>query len=196
MDLGLAGDNHYVNVASVGLATGVAGALSPQLEHATGSLAYPVAALRAYADLEPFAAGLNFPDGDHEPAIFDRLIQVSVGNGRFYGGGFVVAPESSAEDAALDVYAIEAGGPVGLARIAWGLRSGEFLDRALVHHWRTRRVQLLTEYHLPLDIDGELVARTPKCFSVAPGALKVLVPPRPMTTEDSVFSSLELTARA
>lgn len=155
-----------------------------------------MAALRAYADHEPFAAGLNFPDGDHEPAIFDRLIQVSVGNGRFYGGGLVVAPGSSPTDAALDVYAIEAGGPVGLARIAWGLRTGEFLDRERVHHWRTRRVQLLTEYRLPLDIDGEVVARTPKCFSVAPGALKVLVPPRRMTTEDSVFSSLELTARA
>lgn len=118
VDLGLAGGNHYVNVASVGLATGVAEALLPQLERAAGSPAYPVRALQAYADHEPFAAGLNFPDVDHEPALFDRPVRVSVGNGRLNGGGLVVAPGSSAGDAAFDVHAIEAGGPVGLARIA------------------------------------------------------------------------------
>lgn len=196
VDLGLAGDNYYVNVASVGLATGVAEALSPQLKRAAGSLAYPMAALRAYAGHEPFSAGLNFPDGDHEPVVFDGLIQVAIGNGRFYGGGLVVAPGSRADDDALDVYAIEAGDLMGLGRIAWGLRTGEFVDDERVHHWRTRKVQLLTERRLPLNIDGELVTSTPKPFCVDPGALRVLVPAKPATTEDSVYSSLELASHA
>lgn len=196
VDLGLAGNKYYVNVASVGLATGVAEALSPQLKRAAASLAYPMAALRAYAEHEPFAAGLNFPDDDHEPVVFERLIQVAIGNGRFYGGGLIVAPGSSADDAALDVYAIEAGGLAGLGRIAWGLRTGEFVHDARVHHWRTQKVQLLTEHHLPLNIDGELVARTPKPFCVAPGALRVLVPPKTTTRKDLVYSSLELASRA
>ncbi len=196
VDLGLAGDNYYVNVASVGLATGVAEALSPQLKRAAGSLAYPMAALRAYAEHEPFAAALAFPDNDHEPVAIDGLLQVAIGNGRYYGGGLVVAPGSGPEDAALDVYAIEAGDPVSLARVVLGMRTGEFVENERVHCWRTSRVMLVTDPPLPINLDGELVARTPKPFSVAPGALKILVPPRRMTTEDSVFSSLKLTARA
>lgn len=195
-DLGLAGDNYYVNVASVGLAAGVVEALSPRLKGAAGTLAYPMAALRAYAEHEPFAAALAFPDNDHEPVAIDGLLQVAIGNGRYHGGDLVVDPGSGPEDAALDVYAVEAGGPVSLARVAWGMRTGEFVNDERVHHWRTSRVMLATDPPLPIDLDGELVSRTPKPFSVAPGALKILVPPRRMTTEDSVFSSLELTTRA
>jgi diacylglycerol kinase (ATP) len=45
-----------------------------------------------------------------------------------------------------------------------------------VHHFRTSRVRLETEPDLPINIDGELVTRTPQDFSVVQNALKVLVP--------------------
>jgi diacylglycerol kinase family enzyme len=45
-----------------------------------------------------------------------------------------------------------------------------------VHHFRTSRVRLETEPELALNIDGEVVARTPQDFSVARNALNVLVP--------------------
>jgi diacylglycerol kinase (ATP) len=86
VDLGLAGDNYYVNVASVGLGVGATQALSPWLKKSAGPLAYPVAAIKAFLSHEPFSARLTFPDGDHEPVEYGRLLQVAVGNGRFYGG--------------------------------------------------------------------------------------------------------------
>ena len=43
VDLGRAGSNYFVNVASIGLGSAVAEALSPRLKHVVGSLAYPVA---------------------------------------------------------------------------------------------------------------------------------------------------------
>src|SRR5919106_1602621 len=92
VDLGLAGDNFYVNVASVGLSAEVTRQLSPQLKKSIGPLAYPVAALKAFFKHEPFAARLSFPEGDHESVDYGRLLQVAVGNGRFYGGGSEVAP--------------------------------------------------------------------------------------------------------
>ena len=98
IDLGLAGDNFYVNVASVGLSVEATRALSPWLKKSTGPLAYPVAAIRAFLKHEPFSARLTFPEGDHEPVEYDRLLQVAVGNGRFYGGGMIVALESGIDD--------------------------------------------------------------------------------------------------
>ncbi|MCA1848420.1 MAG: diacylglycerol kinase, partial [Actinobacteria bacterium] len=92
VDLGLAGDNYYVNVASVGLSVGVTQGLSSQLKKRIGALAYPTAAIRAFLSHEPFSARLTFPDGDHDPIEYERLLQVAIGNGRFYGGGMVVAP--------------------------------------------------------------------------------------------------------
>ena len=176
VDLGLAGDHHYVNVASIGLGSAVAEAISPWLKRAMGPLAYPFAAVRAYMGQEPFEAGFVFSACDHEAVAIGDLIHVAVGNGRYYGGGMVVAPGSDIEDHALDVYAIEASAAPELTRIAWGLRTGDFVNDERVHHWRTRRVRILTEPRLPINLDGELVCHTPRTFSVVPTALRVLVP--------------------
>ena len=176
IDLGLAGDNFYVNVASAGLGVEVTRSLSPQLKRRIGPLAYPVAALTAFFKHEPFAARLTFPDGDHEPAEYDRLLQVAVGNGRFYGGGMVVAPGSGIDDRYLDVYAIRLGRRRDLVGVARYLKSGDFVKSESVDHFRTPRVTLETEPELPINVDGELVARTPEEFSVASNALHVIVP--------------------
>ena len=176
VDLGLTGDNYYVNVASVGLSAGVTEALTPRLKKTAGALAYGVAALGALSRHEPFAARLEFPEGDHAPVNHERLLQVAVGNGRFYGGGLVVAPDSGIDDRNLDVYTIEMGRYRDLLRVARHLRSGDFVRQKGVNHYRTPRLCLETRPELRVNVDGELVARTPQEFSVAPNALRVIVP--------------------
>jgi diacylglycerol kinase (ATP) len=177
VDLGLAGDDYYVNVASVGLGVGVTEALSHRLKKRAGALAYPLAAIGAFLRHEPFSARLVFPDGDHEPVEFERLLQVAVGNGRFYGGGMVVAPDSGIDDRSLDVYAIEMGRHRDLFGVARYLKTGDFIRNDLVSHYTTTRVLLETEPDQLVNVDGELSARTPLEFRVVPNALKVLVPP-------------------
>jgi YegS/Rv2252/BmrU family lipid kinase len=176
VDLGLAGDNFYVNVASVGLSVGATRALSPWLKKSTGPLAYPLAAVRAFFEHEPFSARLTFPDDDNEPVAYERLLQIAVGNGRFYGGGMVVAPESGIDDRTLDIYAIELGRSRDLIGVARYLKSGDFINVEGVHHFRTSRVRLETDPELQINIDGEVVSQTPQEFSVARNALDVLVP--------------------
>jgi diacylglycerol kinase (ATP) len=177
VDLGLAGDNYYVNVASVGLGVEATRALSPWMKKRVGPLAYPAAAIQAFLKHEPFSARLTFPDGDREPVEYDRLLQVAVGNGRFYGGGMVVSPESGIDDRRLDVYAIELGRHRDLVGVARYLKSGDFIRNESVAQHRTERVRLETVPELAVNIDGEVVTRTPQDFSVAHNALKVLVPP-------------------
>jgi diacylglycerol kinase (ATP) len=184
VDLGLAGDNFYVNVASVGLSVEATRALSPWLKKSTGPLAYPVAAIRAFLKHEPFSARLTFPEGDHEPVEYDRLLQVAVGNGRFYGGGMIVGLESGIDDMTLDIYAIDLGRHRDLIGAARYLRSGDFIKTDGVHNFRTSRVRLETTPDLPVNIDGEVVTRTPQDFSVANNALDVLVPQASVAARD------------
>ena len=176
VDLGLAGDNFFVNVASVGLSVGATRALSPWLKRSTGPLAYPLAAMRAFFKHEPFSARLTFPDGDREPVEYDRLLQIAVGNGRFYGGGMIVGLESGIDDKTLDVYAVDLGRHRDLFGAARYLKSGDFIKTDGVHNFRTTRVRLETDPELQINIDGEVVTRTPQDFSVAQNALNVLVP--------------------
>ncbi|MDB5059230.1 MAG: hypothetical protein JWO59_2702 [Chloroflexi bacterium] len=176
VDLGLAGDNYYVNVVTLGLGAEVVKAASYALKRLFGPLAYPIATARVMWRYRPFAATLTFPDGDHPPASFERLLQVAVGNGRFYGGGAVVAPYAKIDDGLLDVYAIELGSWWELAGVAWSLKSGRHIYHKGVCSWRTRQIQVTTRPPMPVNVDGELVDETPELFSVARGALRVLVP--------------------
>ncbi len=176
VDLGLAGDNYYVNVASVGLSVEATEALTPRLKRSAGSLAYGISVLGAFFRHEPFVARLEFPEGDHAPVTHDRLLQVAVGNGRFYGGGLVVAPDSSIDDRNLDVYVIELGRRRDLIGIARHLRSGDFVSQKGVAYYRTPRLRLETVPELRVNVDGEIISRTSQEFSVAPNALSVLVP--------------------
>ncbi len=183
VDLGLVGQDYYVNAASVGLGVAVSRALTPALKQRLGAAAYPAAAVRAFLRHEPFRATLTFPAGDQPPATFDRLLQVAVGNGRFHGGGMVVAPSAGIDDGTLDVYALELGARRDLARLARYFKTGEFIRSECVSHFRTRAVRLETDPPLPINVDGEVVGRTPQTFSLAPNALKVLVPMESVAAE-------------
>ncbi|MDQ4084941.1 MAG: lipid kinase [Actinomycetota bacterium] len=183
VDLGLAGDNYFVNVASAGLSVGVTKALSARLKSRLGPVAYPVATVRAYRQHRPFTARLEFPDGDHETLDVDDLLQVAVGNGRYYGGGNVVAPQAGIDDHTLDVYAIRRGRVRDHVNIARLFKNGSFVEHHNVMHLTTRALRLSAEPSQQINIDGEVVASTPEEFSVARNALNVLVPQQATAAE-------------
>lgn len=172
--LGLAGDECFLNVATVGLGAGVTEVLAPGLT-SEGTPAYPRAAIKALLEQEPFSATLDFPNGDHCPVVLEHLVQVAVRTGRFWGP---TGTASGTDGGTLDVQAVEAG--MGIRRALCSLGGGEYFRDCCVHHWKTSRVRIETSSRLPIELDGESVARTPKPFSVAPpNTLKVLVPALP-----------------
>ncbi len=176
VDLGVADDRHYVNVASLGLSVAVSRAVTPGLKRRLGSMAYPVATLRAYRGFEPFGCRLEFPGGEHPTITVDAAMQVAVGNGRYYGGGNVVAPGAGIDDHQLDVYVIARGGFRDHLAIVSAFRTGSFVQHDLVTHVATREVVVRAEPARQINIDGELTTATPERFRVRPNGLHVAVP--------------------
>lgn len=56
------------------------------------------------------------------------------------------------------------------------LRSGRFVEHERVHHLTTRRVRVVTDDPMPINLDGELLATTPAEFTVERNAVRVAVP--------------------
>jgi diacylglycerol kinase (ATP) len=194
VDLGHAGGHTFLNLASVGLSVEVTQRLTPRLKRRLGPAAYPVATLRAYRHHRPFAARLEFPDGDHEPLELDGLLQVAVGNGAHYGGGQRISPTASIDDHRLDVYAIEQGRLREHVSIARLLRDGTFVEHDRVTHLTTRAVRLDTDGLLPVNLDGEIATTTPLDFGVRRNALHVVVPASSRAAE--LDEPADLTQRA
>jgi diacylglycerol kinase (ATP) len=174
VDLGRVNGSVFLNVASLGLSVGVTRRLTPGLKRRLGRLAYPAATLAAYRHHRPFAARLELDDGS--ALELADLMQVAVGNGRHYGGGLTVSPTASIDDHLLDVYAIEKGRLRDHVSVARLLRSGHLIEHDRVHHLTTRRLRVVTDEPLDVNLDGELAAMTPATFEVDRNALHVVVP--------------------
>lgn len=184
VDVGWAGRRAFLNAASVGASSELTRRLDDRLKRRAGTLAYPVAGAAA-AGQPPFRVRLEV-DGRTED--LDAL-QVVVGNGRYHGGGRLIAPRARVDDHLLDVYVLAAssspGAPrlrdrlrdlAGLARYALLLLRGRHLEHQGVLHVRAGRAALWTDPPLEIDADGELAGSTPAEFRVAPGQLAVLAP--------------------
>ena len=176
VDLGWGNDQPFVNVASLGLSVGSAEVLKSGLKKVLGPVAYPVSTAVAYVRHQPFALRMEFPEHDFESLDLGDLLQVFVGNGRYYGGGQTIAPDAGIDDHKLDVYAIKAGrlrDHISLARL---LRDGTIIEHEDVQHLVTRALRLTTDTPQAVNLDGEIVTHSPVNFSIQRNAVEVVVP--------------------
>lgn len=173
VDIGIANDAYFVNVATVGLTTEIARGLQESLKRRFGRLVYVAAILRALEHIKPFRAVLQTENGTTE---FETL-QVVIGNGRYHAGPFPVAPDASITTGKLSLYALESASKASLLKLALYLPSGRQGALPEVHTEKTEGGLLTTYPPLPVTVDGEVRPRTPLRFAVAPAAIRVMVAP-------------------
>ena len=172
IDIGVVNNRPYLNVASVGIASKVAKVQSKELKRRWRVLAYAIGLMRAVRDLQPFFLKLDL---DGHRVWSGPVYQVSVGNGRFHGGGLTVKEDAAIDDGKLDLYLIYPGRfwqlLVSFMHLKFGLAEpGVLKQRSAV------TATLLTDRPRPVNADGELATKTPATFGLCPAALTVMVP--------------------
>jgi len=172
IDLARANDAYFLNVASVGMSVAATRQLSARLKRWLGPGAYVLAGLRAFLDHATFRARIETPGESTETLAH----QIVVGNGRFYGGGVLVARSSTLDDGLLAAYALGAGGRWRLLHTVALLRLQIPLDRPGDFFVRAPTLTVATVPRLGVNLDGEVRTSTPVVFRVVPAALRVLVP--------------------
>jgi YegS/Rv2252/BmrU family lipid kinase len=172
IDVGLVNDKPYLNVASVGVASKVTELQSKELKRQWRIVAYAIGLMKAMRDLRPFFVKLEL---DGRPSWSGLVYQVSVGNGRFHGGGLVVADDAAIDDGKLDLYLIYPGRfwqlVAALMHLRFGLARPDALERL-----SAVSVALRADRPRSVDADGELSTDTPAEFKLRKAALTVIVP--------------------
>ncbi len=172
VDLGWVNGHYYFNVASIGFSAELAGELTAESKKKWGVFGYAVAAVRVLRRVRPFTVTIEH-DGCTERVT---TIQVSVGNGRHYGGGMTVEAEASVDDGKLDFYSLEIAHWWRLLALLPALRRGTQGRAEDVRAFKTTEIRLSTRRPRPVNTDGELTTRTPAHFKVVPGALRIFAP--------------------
>lgn len=172
IDVGLVNGEPFVNVASIGVAATAVHAQTAELKHRWRILSYPISLIHAARESKPFVVTLNVDD---EPAWTGPVYQVSVGNGRFHGGGLTVADHAAIDDGKLDLYVVSPGPFWELVACITHLKFG-FSAPALLQRNCATRVSITTSKPRPVNADGEIKTQTPAAFTLRRDGLTVIVP--------------------
>ncbi|GII78629.1 diacylglycerol kinase [Sphaerisporangium rufum] len=173
IDLGMAGDKPFANLASFGVSVEVAGTVKPWLKRALGRAAYPLTALTILPRHQPFRAYITVDGRRHEVLTH----QLNIANGRYHGG-WQIARDISIDNRRLVAYQLGSGKRLRLL--------AETLVRATSGRWRSLaggpfvtggEMLLETEPTLAADVDGEVGLRTPLTIRTVPNGARVMVPP-------------------
>jgi diacylglycerol kinase (ATP) len=172
IDVGLVNGLPFLNVASIGVAASVAHAQSTELKRRWRILAYPISLLGVARASKPFVVTINVDD---QRAWTGPVYQVSVGNGRFHGGGLTVADHAAIDDGKLDLYLVTPGPMWQLVACVTHLKFG-FSAPVLLQRRCADQVSLTTSRPRHVNADGEIKTETPATFSVQRRGLTVVVP--------------------
>lgn len=172
IDLGRVNGHYFFNASNIGVGVGVTRALSYALKQRWGPLSYARALWVAARQSRPFSAQIVCDGKEH----YVRSVQITVGNGRFYGGGMTVHAEAALDDQRLDVYSLRPQSMWRLGKLLPALRRGTYEGRDQVDTFKGRRIKIRTSRPRMINADGELVSRTPADYEVIPAALTLMVP--------------------
>jgi YegS/Rv2252/BmrU family lipid kinase len=171
VDLGEVNDVPFFNVASIGLSTRIADELTGAVKQRWGRLGYAITTLRTVARMRPFSAEIHV-DGKTRRV---RTWQISVGNGRHYGGGMTVEAEAQIDDGLLDLYSLEFDRAWKLALVYPAFRKGKHGLWKEVRTVSCAQAEIRTRRPMPVNTDGEITTQTPARFRVLPKAVSVFV---------------------
>ncbi|MGB8819469.1 MAG: lipid kinase [Rhizobiaceae bacterium] len=172
IDAGVVNGHHFFNVASIGLASEIAQKLTRENKRRLGMFSYPVAALRALSSAGRFSAEIISKD-QH---LRVGTLQIAIGNGRFYGGGNAVERDAAVDDGYLDLYSLEFSTVWKMALMVHSFRKGHHGLWDEVRTDKCRKFEIRTRKPMPINVDGEIVTKTPAVFEVLPRAVRVFAP--------------------
>jgi diacylglycerol kinase family enzyme len=175
MDMGRIGEHYFLEAAGVGLDAGLFGYFE-RLESGANWLGVVRATVRFLRRMGSPRVRVEFQG----QRIEARAPLITVANGPYVGAAYTVAPEARIDDGLLDVVIFrDISIPRVLVHLAF-VAGGRPLPpprQAATLKVPWVRVSTVRRRPLPVHADGDPIGATPTEFTVAPGALRVIVGP-------------------
>jgi YegS/Rv2252/BmrU family lipid kinase len=172
-DDGTAASRYFINVSEVGVGARVVEIANRSSKFLGGKTTFMLASLRALAGWRDLRVRASF---DGSPVEELSITALAVANGKYFGGGMMVAPEALLDDGLFHV-TIWSG--FGLSDFV--LKSGSMYDGTHVKLKGTRtrtarsvRVDPVGSGSMGIEADGERLGRLPASFALLPDALQLI----------------------
>jgi YegS/Rv2252/BmrU family lipid kinase len=171
-DQGRPASRYFVNVAEVGVGARVVDIANASSKVLGGKLTFMMASMRALIGWRDLEIRASFDGGAFEDF---SVTTFAIANGRFFGGGMMVAPGARLDDGLFHVTIWS-----GFSLADFIVKSGRMYDGSHIHFKgtttrtaRTVRLEPRGTEPVGIEVDGERIGRLPATFSVVPGAVRL-----------------------
>lgn len=170
---GRAEQRYFLNIASLGLSARVADAVNhgKRQGRASGKLVFLFHTVMTLLAYRPEAMTVM---ADGETVADGKLFLVAVANGRYFGGGMMIAPDALPDDGLFDLVVLKCPTRLSLLLALPQVYTGAHRNHPEILIRRAREV-VVTPGAEPamLEADGEAPGTAPARFTMIPGALRI-----------------------
>ena len=172
VDVGLVGDEYFINVVSAGMMTGVAHEVDTRLKNTFGKLAYY---FRGLGELPKFR-GLDFTIETENEIIREKVFFVLVVNSPVVASFKNISTEAKIDDGKLDMILLRQCNIPDLMKIIADTVSGKSsIDNKNVIYRQATHFKFTCPDNVASDLDGELGPNLPIEIHAVKHALKMFV---------------------
>ena len=172
IDVGRMNDLYFLNVSGTGFDVDVLRHAEKYKQKYTGLTPYLCGLRDAVKEYRPLTALISFDGNPEERASFAIL---SVGNGRYIGGGMKAVPDAQVDDGLFDVVIVKPVRRWMILPLIVFFITGKHIALRLAHVRRCRRFSVRCE-GMTINLDGELRSADRASYELLPGALTVRIP--------------------
>lgn len=177
VDMGMAGEKPFTNVGGLGFDVDVVINTEKYKRRFHGMIPYLFGVMKSLLHLRSVPVTIT-ADGQ---SIREDVTICSVGNGSHIGGGMAALPNADAQDGLFDVCVVKKVGLLTLLKLLPLFIKGKHLGKKQVKYFRAKEVTIECD-RCPMQLDGELGQYAPVTFRVLPGALRIMLPKKAISS--------------
>ncbi len=170
MDVGKANNRFFINVASAGFGAEITATTPIELKKRLGGTAYSLVGLAKVFSLTPYTGRLLVPGED---PMSGEMLFMAVGNNRYAGGGFDVAPQARIDDGLLDLAVVRHPKSFNLSQLNRELEDPMNPKNEFLFYRQLPQFIIEADEKLHCNLDGEPILKKRLAFSILPQHLGV-----------------------
>ena len=152
LDLGKVNGRYFINIASVGMDAETCNNANKIKSKIKLHSSYYLALIHTFLTFKSKSLKLKI---DKNVYAGDYII-AAICNGKYYGGGFKIAPVASFDDNQFDIYLVSKASKFKLIKILASLLKSEHEKYNEVRKYTGKNITITSENNLIVNIDGEI----------------------------------------
>lgn len=166
---------YFINMGEVGLGGSVADKANHYPKVFGTFVTYLVSSILAFSSYKSKKIKVLVDGNQNAGCIEDNVVSVFVANGKYFGGGMLVAPDANVKDGLFDVIVVNSMSKWELLGALPKLYSGKLSKLSGVKSFKAKNIKIESAEEVLVNLDGEQPGIISVEFNLLPKAIRFIV---------------------